>query len=118
MGNSAAGRLTSTYFGAAATTLGLTGGADHTSTTLGKQNLPNYALDLSGASVTVFANDLTGQRGTNAGNLVSSLSNGGGGGTENATYPFNGTIPLGGSGTPVAISSLPPMMLATYYLKL
>lgn len=109
-------RLNPPYFSGNSTTMGATGGVDHTAYTIAKANLPNYSFDLSSVSVTVFANDLSGQRGTNPGNLVSGLSNGGGGGTENATYSFNGSISLGGSGTALNVASVMPAIITNYII--
>ena len=108
MGNSAAGRLTATYFGTAATVLGAAGGAE--SKVVVTANLPPYT---PAGSV------------SNTSPLFTDAFNVAGGGTTlfrpiNTTPvgipgAFTGT-PQGGVSTPVAIAS--PMLLATVYLKL
>ncbi len=117
MGNSAAGRLTATYFGTAATVLGAAGGSQ--SSTLLQANLPNVAL-----TTTIPAN-----QGSHVHPVGVASTQGGAGAAMNAPAPtttFNsseatlpqmtGTTPTGGSSTPVAVVS--PAMLATIYIKL
>jgi hypothetical protein len=118
MGNSAAGRLTSTYFGASAIVLGAAGGAE--SKTLLTANLPPYtpAGSVSGSiSGTAPANNTTAG---NSGSPISVYSP-----VTGSALPlvvsgtFSGTLSgaaQGGLSTPVAVAS--PMMLATIYLKL
>jgi hypothetical protein len=112
MGNSAAGRLTATYFGTAATALGAASTTtDHT--TLQTTNLPPYTPSGLITPSTIAAWD--GQ----------SIQEGAVVGTT-FVYPdanhmshagaiFAGTA-QGGTSTPFA--NVPPMMLATIYLKL
>lgn len=109
MGNTAAGRLTSTYFGTAATALGAAGGSQ--SSTLATANLPAYT---PAGSVSV----------ANGTNLATSngVATGGSGsayafvnGVVNVTASFTGTAQ---GGTSTAFSNLPPAMLATLYIKL
>jgi len=120
MGNSAAGRLTATYFGTAATVLGAAGGVE--SKTFLQANLPNVNFTTTG-TINVIAGGLAAPLGVIAGQASTSAQGGG------VTSPYNsgsygaitatlssGSTPSGGSGTPVAVAS--PMMLATVYLKL
>lgn len=116
MGNTAAGRLTSSFF-ALPTTLGATGGGQ--SQTLVTANLPPYtpAGTVAVAAGAFWYNVLSVQ--VNVGsNVVSSINTSGSGtavtlGTQSA--PFTGTAQ---GGTSNAFSVLSPMLVATYYLKL
>lgn len=118
MGNSAAGRLTATYFGATATVLGAAGGAE--SRTLATANLPPYTPSGSISQVTGTA-PLQGWAGTTGAQIPTAFSMG----SNNApltTLPvtlsaqsFTG-VAQGGTSTPFASAS--PMMLSTIYLKL
>lgn len=121
MGNSAAGRLTSTYFGTAATALG----AASTSTeskTLTTANLPAYtpAGNISN-SITVAFNAANISSATGGGNSISTggFSSTGALNLNAATIggssSFTGTAQGGGS-TPFSI--VQPTMLATIYIKL
>jgi hypothetical protein len=119
MGNTAAGRLTATYFGTAATVLGAAGGGE--SKVLLTANLPPYTpAGTNSTSVSTVANIVTS-------NNV--LSSGAAGGANNQLSPptnlssitvgaqiFTGTAAPGQISTPVAVAS--PMMLATVYIKL
>lgn len=115
MGNSAAGRLTATYFGATATTLGAAGGSE--SRALVTNNLPTYTP--AGTIVSSFVGVYRNYTATAAGGgelyFVNAASGSGAGSTgTTVTSTFTGT-PAGNS-TPVAVMS--PAMLATIYLKL
>jgi hypothetical protein len=115
MGNSAAGRLTATFFGTSATVLGAGGG--NQTNTLSVTNLP--PITPAGTIVSVV------NGGAGALFLVQAPTGGpiniggaGSGGTEvvpTVASTFTGT-PIGGASGPLAI--LPPMMLATIYIKL
>lgn len=118
MGNSAAGRLTSTYFGTSAIVLGAAGGAE--SKTFAQANLPslNFPVTdpghLHGPGTGVL--EYLGTIGTASVGLFTS-------GTLNfsrSAVTASGTtgisVSSGGSGTPLTVAS--PMMLATIYLKL
>jgi hypothetical protein len=114
MGNSAAGRLTATYFGATATTLGAAGGSE--SKVLLTANLPPYTpagTNTGGAAQYAFSG-ASFQSGVN---FIAGVSITGTAGTAALfTNPtFTGTA-QGGVSTPVAVMS--PAMLATIYLKL
>jgi hypothetical protein len=114
MGNSAAGRLTATYFGTAATVLGAAGG--NQSQTLAQANLPVATL------VTTIVDP------GHQHNIPGGIAIGGGGFTTfNSTNTTSTTVnlsttgitastALGGSNTPHSI--VQPAMLATIYLKL
>lgn len=116
MGNSAAGRLTSTYFGTAATVLGAAGGSE--SRTLSQANLPSATL----------ATTITDPGHTHT--TTSPLWMGGAGSSSQggSTFAMNATTissaftgitastQLGGSNTPH--TTVQPTMLATIYIKL
>jgi len=125
MGNSAASRLTSTYFGATTTTLGVTSTTtDHV--TLSTTNLPPYTpsgsvsgsitsilLQTRSASTTGVNDNNSLALGTSTGTLIG--ANGG--------FFLSGVIsgslagtPQGGSSTP--FSSIQPTILTTIYIKL
>lgn len=107
MGNSAAGRLTSTYFGATPTTLGAatTGFSDHV--TLQTANLPPYTPS---GNLT-----MSGVVGTSTNGPIGGTASGGPGGqaANNGTFAGN---PQGGISTPFSI--LPPVIVMTIYIKL
>lgn len=141
MGNSAAGRLTSTYFGSSGIVLGQTGGAE--SKTLVTGNLPAYTPSGSvgvtdsghqhkmfksgtvNSNTEIAAGQTPSATTTNPAdaNLGARIVAAGAGPdvglTENKTAgitsSFTGTA-QGGISTPVAI--VPPMVLLTYYCKL
>lgn len=128
MGASAAGRLTSSYFGASGTTLGASGGGE--SFTLQTTNLPPYtpagsiangAISLSsvgGGSSTQFyarytTTGLIGIQGAGffhglANDLITPVF-------QQETSTFTGTA-QGGTSTP--LRTVPPTMLVTTYIKL
>jgi hypothetical protein len=115
MGNSAAGRLTNTYLGTGATTLGAAGGGQ--SQTLITSNLPPYtpagAINASGTVVAMATvNTITNGTQSGSGNPSYGVS-----GTQNisASSTFTGSA-QGGASTP--FSRVQPTMLATIYLKL
>lgn len=124
MGNSAAGRLTqnATGFGSGSqvpTTLGAASGAE--SKTLLTANLPPYT-----PSGSVAINSITSGGNTTYGWTGSGTVTGGGGSTSapqsgsfttinGGTASFTGTAQ---GGTSTAFPTLPPMMLATIYIKL
>lgn len=119
MGNSAASRLTATYFGSAATTLGAAGGSE--SKTLVTANLPPYTPSGTNASSTVSF----GTFGYGTNNAGSSIAGGPGSmpyGTNTgaitgtaAAQIFTGTA-QGGTSTAFAVAS--PAILMTIYIKL
>lgn len=122
MGNSAAGRLTASFFGTAATTLGAAGGAE--SKTLVTANLPAYTPSgsLSIGAITITGDEL--------GRAVAgdNNNNGGGGGSFGAmsSTPLNISASQAAStftgaaqgGTSTAFATVQPTILATIYLKL
>lgn len=117
MGNSAAGRLTATYFGTAATTLGAAGGTQ--SSTLLTANFPPYtptgtvALTTGSGGVTpgaVPSGQVPVAFTTGAGNAAYITAN-----FFNLIATFTG-VAQGGTSTPVAVVS--PRILTTVYLKL
>jgi len=110
MGNSAAGRLTATYFGTSATVLGAAGGEE--SQTIQTANLPPYTPAgtnaghfLKSAGVVITAN-------ATAGSVIDGVQPGTGSLT---TVDFSGTA-QGGTSTP--FDKTQPTMLATIYIKL
>ncbi len=114
MGNSAAGRLTSTYFGTAATALGAASTTTESKTLL-TANLPAYtpagSVSVTGtvplSSSTSYTNTFVG----GSQPIVQSTSPT----AISATATFTGTA-QGGSSTPLSI--VQPTMLATLYIKL
>lgn len=113
MGNSAAGRLTATYFGTLATVLGAAGGSEK-SPALVTANLPPYtpAGTIAPATIASWSGNAVLQGNSNPGSTftfpdANFMSHGG------AT--FTGT-PQGGTSTLFAVAS--PMKLATIYIKL
>lgn len=119
MGNSAAGRLTSTYFGTSPIVLGA-GSTPAESKTFLQANLPSVNFVVaSGQTVSVTGN-LSRAAGTSGagttglalnGNAVETLST-----ASTGTVTSTGTAASGGSGTPFSI--VQPTMLTTIYLKL
>lgn len=111
MGNSAAGRLTATYFGAAATVLGAAGGEE--SQILLTANLPPYT---PGGSITtdkvLKSNGVVITHGGGVGSTADGVQPGTG---TLANLSFTGTA-QGGTSTP--IDKTQPTMLATIYIKL
>ncbi len=112
MGNSAAGRLTATYFGTAATVLGATGGAE--SSSLVTANLPPYTPSGTIAGNTTLPY-LASNAQTGSNNNVYAPSGTSGTIATSFVGTFTGS-PQGGTST--AFKSVSPMMLTTIYLKL
>jgi hypothetical protein len=120
MGNTAAGRLTATYFGTGATTLGAAGGGQ--SVALATTNLPPYTPT---GTVTVSLSAGGSQRNSNyivngggSAPLLDFVGNNGQGPiSTNPTYSgsFSGSA-QGGASTPHPL--VQPTMLATVYMKL
>lgn len=116
MGNSAAGRLTATYFGTAATTLGAAGGVE--SRTLLAANLPPYTPSGTVSTVTNNVAAVAAQFPPQTPNTVGMGGTASGGSFQTSptwTSTFTG-VAQGGTSTAFSIAS--PMMLATIYLKL
>jgi hypothetical protein len=124
MGNTAAGRLTATYLGTGATTLGAAGGGQ--SIVLAQGNLPSVNFSISlGTITTTLTNSVTGPTlsWNNAGGSVAAGGTIGGptpgtalGTVTAATTIGASTAASGGSATP--FSQVQPTMLATVYIKL
>lgn len=123
MGNTAAGRLTATYFGTAATVLGAAGGLE-TSALTSQTNLPSANFAVSGGSVTVTTTQKV-VNGPNSGSAaaggtqVTAADPGSGGSLSLLTStgtPTGQTAASGGSSA--AFKSASPMLLATVYMKL
>jgi hypothetical protein len=112
MGNTAAGRITSTYFGVGATTLGAAGGGQ--SSTIITSNLPPYTPSGTNGSSAVSGGQ---------GVVLGGCCIGDGGGATGATpgsltaaaQTWTGVAQGGAS---LAFSNLPPAMLTTFYVKL
>lgn len=115
MGNSAASRLTATYFGTAATVLGAVGGVEnvtmatanliqhtHNNTLTDPGHVHSYTAGLAGA-------------GLGAGNPggYASANN-----TASATTSISINNASAGSASPTPMRTVPPTMLATIYIKL
>lgn len=121
MGNSAAGRLTVTYFGSAATTLGVGGGTE--SKTLATSNLPPYTPSgtitngtITFSSPTVSNNTPTQSNNNSGGTLVGTYGSINLNSTvSQASSSFAGTA-QGGTSTPFA--TVGPRILMTIYIKL
>lgn len=116
MGNSAAGRLTASYFGTAATVLGAAGGSE--SHTLTAAQLPANIPNTLAATFTPAAGAGSVVVGTGVGTFSS--------GSVNAPFPptsitLGGTVSITGAintGGGSAHKTVQPTMLATIYLKL
>ena len=113
MGNSAAGRLTATYFGTAATVLGAAGGGE--ATTLLTANLPPQTpLGTVGGTGSFDSLAVAGSGGASFNALTTS------GGTPRSVAlnaaTFTGTAMAGQISTPFRTTM--PAMLATIYIKL
>ncbi len=121
MGNSAAGRLTATYFGTAATALGASGGAE--SATLLTANLPPYTPtgtipDHDHALHAPNASGIDAGGFFITGHNANKYANGAAvdiGKTDSKSLAFTG-VAQGGTSTPVKTST--PSMLITVYCKL
>jgi len=122
MGAGAKGRLTSGYFGTAATVLGATGGIQ--AQTLSTSNLPPYTPSGTGTATTdsdnyTVSTTINASGSAQAGGSQISVP-GSPGGTfgrlrSNGSISFTGT-PQGGTSN--AFPTVQPTLLATYYLKL
>jgi hypothetical protein len=110
MGNSAAGNLTTIFFGSTPTTLGAIGGAQ--SSTLITSNLP--PITPSGSVSTVLNGGLASFNvALGAGSTLYTTS--GSPTPSNPTSTFTGTT---GGGTSTAFANVPPTLLTTFYIKL
>jgi hypothetical protein len=112
MGNSPAGRLTSTYFGTTATVLGAAGGKENMPGLVAANMAPYTPVGTVGTTISTTGGAVA--------NIAGPIQFGGSGAGGNlvgisATSAFTGT-PGPGTSTPFAIAS--PAMLATIYLKL
>ena len=116
MGNSAAGRLTATYFGTSAIVLGAAGGAESQTLTAAQlaANIPNSAVSSTSTTPNGTYKVGTTTTGINApGGTTAPIGNADP--TFSATTSTTVTInPSGGNPHPIAS----PMMLATVYLKI
>jgi len=121
MGNSAAGRLTVTYLGVGATTIGAVGGAQ--SSTLITANLPAYTPSGS-VGITDPGHTHPISPSPFAGGGAGPNLTGGSGSVQPATATLNTTgitasfTGTAQGGTSTAFGNLPPMMLVTTYIKL
>lgn len=111
MGNSAAGRLTASYFGTAATVLGASGGAE--SHTLLTAEMPNHTHTLTdpGHTHTYTRGNISGASGA-SGTVVGDLTAG------VATGSSTTGITIANTGGGSAHKNVQPTMLATIYIKL
>ena len=111
MGNSAAGRLTASYFGTSGTVLGAAGGAE--SHTLLTAEMPNHTHTLTdpGHTHTYTRGNISGASGT-SGTVVGDLTAG------VATGSSTTGITIANTGGGSAHKNVQPTMLATIYIKL
>jgi hypothetical protein len=127
MGTSAAGRLTSTYFGTAATTLGAAGGTQ--SKLLTQTDIPDYDVTADASTVTwttIAAQTLGVSTAPPASQpVVNAVFDGsvtGGGVTQYSSKPgtHSGSIVVSVNGgiSQTAHSVVPPTMLCTFYIRL
>ena len=132
MGNSAAGRLTSSYFGSTATVLGATGGAE--SQTLSLSQLPTGITSTGSNSITVvlggasasngvpIATDpgqITGNNWNNASGAIGPRANNGSWSGASAQSTGTNTINVTSNNTSGSAHPIvPPMLLITNYMKL
>lgn len=117
MGNTAAGRLTASYFGSLGTTLGASGGAE--SLALIASQLPNITPTFTGTAGTVNVTSTASVQGaafTPSGSSTVYYTSG----TTflNATGTFTPAGTVSGFGGNVPHRTVQPTMLATFYLKL
>jgi microcystin-dependent protein len=113
MGNTAAGRLTSSYFGATATVLGAVGGAENHTLTIGE--MPSHSHSVSDPG---HYHTTSGFLALGAGPQVY-----GSGGSTMGTTSINSTvsttgISINGNGGGGSHAIVQPTMLITYYIKL
>lgn len=115
MGNAAAGRLTASYFGTAATVLGAAGGAE--SKVLVTGNLPPYtpAGAIINGAISINHDAAAANSSTTGGGAFSIGGSNASISASQAASTFTGTA-QGGASTPVSITQ--PTILATIYLKL
>lgn len=129
MGNVAAGRLTAAYFGAVATTLGAAGGSQ--SKALIRSDLPNVAPIFTGASSALAITSTFTAKASQAtiNTIIGGTGNLAGGGflaegIQGTVTSTGSVVPLGtiqdinGAVAQTAFSAVPPLMLATIYIKL
>lgn len=116
MGASAAGRLSSTYFGTSATVLGAAGGSDRQ--TLSQANLPNVNLTAAsnGNHSHFLANVSTGNTTLGTGSEVLRVLSPDDVISTTTDGAHTHTVPLGGSNT--AHNNVQPTMVVTIYIKL
>lgn len=123
MGNSAAGRLTNSYFGATATTLGASGGGESFALTLAQ--LPSGITSANTAAIALSVTSSVSNIDLGSGNFTAPANPG-------SVQGVNGTGPVTSTGN-IAIGSaavtsnntsgsahrtVQPTMLATFYMKL
>ena len=84
-----------------------------------RANLPSINLISNAQTVTIFANTFTLPGTAGPANAMFSFGNVGGGGTVNGIYDVGGqTVPLGGSGTALAVGSVPPGIICNYIIRI
>ena len=111
MGNSAAGRLTATYFGTAATVLGAAGGSEQQTLTTAQMPVHNHGITDPGHNHGISDANIAGSGGAGTSRPAASRV------IAVSTTDVTGiTINNSGSGSAHPIAS--PMMLATIYVKL
>lgn len=124
MGNSAAGRLTATYFGTAATVLGAAGGSQ-TNAGLVTANLPPYTPAGSVSVTSATMGNGTGSFFLNNTGILQSATGGGalagyavGSATQQAVVSTGTLTGTAQGGTSTVFSIVSPRILTTVYLKL
>lgn len=116
MGNSAAGRLTATYFGATATTLGAVGGSESHTLTKAQSAVLTYTAAVTDpghvhGTYSRSLTDLSGNAGAGIPNMGAS-----GGNTASATTGI--TVGVTSDAGGAAHNNVPPTALVTVYCKL
>lgn len=120
MGSTAAGRLTSSYFGALGTTLGATGGSENV--TLTAAQLPS--LSISGSTSGTMSVSGTGSNGFTGGNVGSGVGGGGafgGSTTVSVSGTASGALSVAGSVSGTggqAHRTVQPTILVATYIKM
>jgi microcystin-dependent protein len=114
MGNTAAGRLTATYFGAVATALGAAGGLENNTLTVAQLAVHKHTNAL--ADLGHFHNYENWGGGVHGGSGSSGGGDGGSVSTDTKTTGITITNANAGSGSPH--NNVQPTMLATIYIKM
>jgi microcystin-dependent protein len=117
MGNSAAGRLTSSYFGATATILGAVGGSESHTLTTSEMPVHSHGVTDPGHTHTI-TNATVGVSPNIAYSMLIVGSNATGGAFGQTTVSATTGISINNAGSGGAHATVQPTMLATIYVKL